>query len=446
VKIYQWGQQDPEFQQRLAQRKTYYFDLEDQRQKQVEQIFKDIIQGRDQALFDYTAKFEGHKLTAQNVRVSRQELKQAWKRVPARDRRTISLAASRIERFHKEQRPRAFRLKEKTGTRIEQRVVSLERVGIYIPAGRSPLFSTVLMTAIPAKIAGVQRIVMISPWPKGEMNPYILTAARMVGVHEIYKIGGAQGIFALAYGTQSIPWVNKIVGPGSIWVSEAKALVARMGYIGIDMVAGPSEIMVLADGSFPADLAAADLLSQLEHGEDSMATLVTTSKKYAAKVRDEMTKQSSVSGRKEYFEKTLQNLATLIWTRNLEESIEVVNRTAPEHLEILAKSPRKILNKIKNAASIFLGPYSPVPIGDYLAGPNHVLPTAYRAKYASPLGVEDFVKRQSVVEFSKEALLKLGPVAERMAELEGLDGHAQAIRIRREALAKEKPRRKRGRK
>lgn len=427
MKIYRWDPRDAELPHRRARGKSGGWGLEDPRQRQVERIFREIIRNGDRALFAYTARFEGHQLTVPAVRVSRRELRQAWEMVPPEDRRVIALAASRIKRFHRQQRPRVFRLVETAGAVLEQRVVPLESVGIYIPAGRAPLFSTVLMTALPAQIAGVKRIVMISPWPRGEMNPYILTAAQMAGVDEIYKIGGAQGVFALAVGTRSIPRVDKIVGPGSFWVSAAKALAAAAGYVGIDLVAGPSEIVILADGSVPAEWAAADLVSQREHGEDSMAVLVTNSRTYAAAVREALSRATVAGGKRR---RSAGEPATLIRTRNLKEAIAAVNQIAPEHLEILMQNPRAVLKQIRNAASIFLGPYSPVPIGDYLAGPNHVLPTAAGARYASPLGVEDFVKRQSVVEFSRGALGRWGPAAMRMAKLEGLEAHARAIAIR----------------
>jgi histidinol dehydrogenase len=446
MKIYKWNMNSIPLQIRLAERRAYRISAKADIEKQVEKIFWDVVKGRDKKLLAYTKKFEGHSLTVERVRVSQEELKEAWRQVPKNDVQTILLATRRIERFHKKQQPRQFVVKEKLGAILEQRVVPLDRVGICIPGGRAPLFSTVLMTSIPAKIAGVKEIALISPWPNGRMNPYILVAAQIVEVNEIYKVGGAQGVAALAYGLDTIPKVDKIVGPGSIWVSEAKRYAANLGWVGIDTLAGPSEVVALADGSCPASFVASDFLSQLEHGEDSIATLVTPQKEFAEKVVSEVNFQAIASKRKKYIRASLKNFATAIYTQDMEQAVEVVNWLAPEHLEILVKRPREVLRNIKNAASIFLGPYSPVPIGDYLAGPNHVLPTDDCARFASPLGVEDFVKRQSVVEFSKEALLKLGPVAERMAEMEGLDGHAAAIRIRREALAKEKPRKKRGRK
>lgn len=411
--------------------------------EKVKAIFNKILQKKDEALFELTYEFEKHAIDSRTVKVNPREMNLAWRQVPEQDKKIIGLAAKRIEDFHRKQKLRPFVIKEKTGIRLEQRTVPVDRVGICIPAGRAPLFSTVLMTVIPATIAGVEEIAMISPWPQGRMNAYILAAARIAGVKEIYKIGGVQGVAALTYGTASVPRVNKIVGPGSIWVTEAKAYAASLGGVDIDTFAGPSEIVILADGSVPANFAASDLISQLEHGEDSLAFLLTPDLKYAEEVVNMAESLVKSSSRQAYLETSLRQSAFVIICNDLDEAIKHVNNLAPEHLEILVRNPRKILLKIRNAASIFLGPYSPVPVGDYLAGPNHVLPTEYRARFASPLGVEDFVKRQSVVEFSKEALLKLGPVAERMAELEGLDGHAQAIRIRREALDGKKSGKKR---
>jgi len=438
MKIYKWNPNQIELQNRLSPGRGFLFAERRNIEQKIETIYKDIAMGGDEKLFEYTQEFENHVLDSKTIKVSRQEMDIAWQSVPEQDRKTILFAKKRIENFHKKQLPRQFTIREKSGAVLQQRVVPLERVGIYIPAGRAPLFSTVLMTAIPAKIAGVKEIVMISPWPSGQMNPYILVAAQLVGVDEIYKVGGVQGIVALAHGTRSIRRVNKIVGPGSVWVSEAKAFVARMGKVGIDTLAGPSEVVILVDGYCPARWVAADLLSQLEHGEDSRAVLITPKQDYAEQVRREFEALVKSSERKKYLHGSIKHFATAIWTDDLEQAIGVVNKLSPEHLEIMAQHPRNILKKIANAASIFIGPFSPVAIGDYLAGPNHVLPTYQQARFASPLGVEDFVKRQSVVEFSREALEKLGPVAMRMAELEGLDAHAKAIEIR----LKKKPARK----
>lgn len=448
MKIYQFDINNKKMRDIFASR--HFFQLAKKKiiEKEVNKIFLSITNARDRntKVFFYTKQFDRHILKAETVRVSPQEIVQAWKQVPGADRKIISLAAKRIRNFHEEQKKKLllnnFKIKEDSGTIIEQRLLPIRRVGICIPAGRAPLFSTVLMTAIPAQIAGVKQIAMISPWPNGQMNPHILVAALMSGVDEIYKIGGVQGVAALAYGTETITNVEKIVGPGNLWVTQAKIFSASLGFVGIDSPAGPSEIVVLSDGSYPAAIVAADLISQCEHGEDSMAVLVTHSRKYAEEVKKEVEYQINNPMSKKYLKSSAGDLAVGLITRSLKESLDVVNWIAPEHLEIMIQNPRRVMPLIENAASIFLGPYSPVPIGDYLAGPNHVLPTDRRARFASPLGVEDFVKRQSVVEFSKEALLKLGPVAERMAELEGLDGHAQAIRIRREALAGKKPRKK----
>ena len=404
----------------------------------IQKIVWEIFESGDEKLFHYTEEFDGHSLNENTVRVTKEEMNLAFKMVSPSERKLIKLAKARIERFHQKQRQIAFKFKDSAGAVIEQRVLPLERVGICIPAGRAPLFSSVLMTSIPARIAGVKQIAMISPWPKGKMNPYILTAARMGGIEEIYKVGGVQGVAALAVGTKSILNVDKIVGPGSIWVSEAKAFVARLGLVGIDTLAGPSEVVVLTDGSCLARFVAGDLISQLEHGEDSIAFLVTTKEDFAEQVYCEMESQIKSSSKESSLPISLENSFAVFQVEDIEQACWLVNTLSPEHLEIIVQNPRDVLPKIKNAASIFIGPYSPVPIGDYLAGPNHVLPTGMCARFASPLGVEDFVKRQSVVEFSKEALLKLGPAAERMAELEGLDGHAAAIRIRRESLSKKK--------
>jgi len=436
MKIIKWDTHDIKL--RLSLMKNWPSQDIRKVQKEIEGIIDNIMAHGDIALFNYTKLFESYKIDKNTVRVSRNDLDLAWNKVSVSDRRIIQFAAKRIERFHKKQLPRSFKLKKDQQEILEQRIMPLTRVGICIPAGKAPLFSTVLMTAIPAKIAGVREIAMISPWPNGKMNPYILAAAKVAGISEIYKVGGAQGVAALACGTQSIAKVDKIVGPGNIWVSYAKSMVAREGWVDIDTVAGPSEIVVIADKSCPPSFIAADLLSQLEHGDDSRAILITPDYQCANSVLKEIQMQKELYGKQKYLKRAREFLAIAIITKDLEEALEAANWLSPEHLEILVEAPRRVLSKIRNAASIFIGPYSPVPIGDYLAGPNHVLPTEGRARFASPLGVEDFVKRQSVVEFSKEALMKLGPIAERMAELEGLDGHAAAIRIRRESLSKKK--------
>lgn len=398
-----------------------------------EKIFTEVAAQGDPALFRFTRKLEKHSLSPHTVRVSAKELAAARRAVSPAEGEVILLAARRVRAFHLKQISRGFRFSDGQGTVIEERVVPLDRVGLCIPGGRFPLASTVLMTAIPARLAGVQRVVMISPWPEGRMNPHVIFAAGVAGVDEIYKIGGVQGVAALAGGTASIPAVDKIVGPGSVWVTAAKALAVSRGLCGIDGLAGPSEVVVVADETARAEWVALDLLSQAEHGHDSAALLITTSRALAKKVELEI---------KKYHPKTGADSIMALIVKNLDQAAQVVNGMAPEHLEIMVRSPRSFVKKIRNAASIFVGPYSPVPAGDYMAGGNHVLPTGRTARFSSPLGVYDFVKRQSVTELSPKALARIaGPVA-RFAELEGLQAHGEAVRSRQKNLTQRRKERK----
>ena len=394
--------------------------------QRAEKIFQEVASKGDSALFGWTNKLEKHRVSKKTVKVGPREMIEALGDMPGQDLKVIRLAAKRIRAFHRKQAALGFRFDDGKGTVIEERVMPLDRVGICIPGGRAPLASTVLMTAIPATLAGVKEIIMISPWPEGRMNPHVLAAAQIAGVDEVYKVGGIQGVAALACGTQSIPRTDKIVGPGSIWVAAAKTIAASRGLCGIDLVAGPSEIVVVADGMAKPGLAAIDLLSQAEHGLDSIAVLVTTSRKLADKVQAELLRAAQESG---IPKRELKGVFAVL-VRNLEQAARVVNEIAPEHLEVMVRQPRQFAKKVFNAASIFLGPYSPVPAGDYMAGANHVLPTGGTARFSSPLGVHDFVKRQSITELSPEALKSISRATARFAEIEGLPAHARAIRKR----------------
>lgn len=394
--------------------------------KAAEKIFDNVSEKGDSALFQYTRQLEGHAVRAGRVRVSEREFARAMKAVPPSDLRVLKLAAERIRAYHRAQVPIGFRFDDGKGTVIEERVAPLERVGLCIPGGRAPLASTVLMTAIPARIAGVSRIVMINPWPEGRMNAPVLAAARIAGVDAVYKVGGAQGVAALATGKTCIPRVDKIVGPGSVWVTAAKAIAVSRGLCGIDSLAGPSEVVVVADGSAYPGCVAADLLAQAEHGGDSRGILVTSSRELIIKVDAElntMVKQGP-------WPKQALSRVEAVLVKNLSQAAEAVNQIAPEHLEILVKDPASFIKKVRNAASIFIGPYSPVPAGDYMAGGNHVLPTGGTARWSSPLSVLDFVKRQSVTELSKKALGLIKEPVARFAEMEGLPAHALSVRKR----------------
>jgi len=395
----------------------------------VKDIIDDIRKHGDKALLKYTERFD--KVRFANMRdalCTRQEIERALKNIPKRDSDIIKLAAKRIRAFHKKQLPKSWSFKEKDGTLLGQKVTPLERVGIYVPGGKAVYPSTVLMNAIPAKVAGVKEIIMATPPSKNSINSHVLAAAKVAGVDKIYKVGGAQAVAAMAYGTESIPKVDKIVGPGNIYVATAKRLV--FGVVDIDMVAGPSEILIINDGTGAPSWIAADLLSQAEHDELASGILLTTSTKMAEAVAREVEKQLRELKREAIARVSIERYGAIIITKNLAEAADIANRIAPEHLELFVKKPFELLKKIKNAGAIFLGPNTPEPIGDYMAGPNHTLPTGGTARFSSPLGTEDFIKRSNVLSFSKKAVEKLGKSVVRFTEMEGLGAHGRSVVIR----------------
>ena len=398
-------------------------------EEDVKAIIDDIRKHGDKALLKYTERFD--KVRFANMRdalCTRQEIERALKNIPKRDSDIIKLAAKRIRAFHKKQLPKSWFFKEKNGTLLGQRVTPLERVGIYVPGGKAVYPSTVLMNAIPAKVAGVKEIIMATPPSKNGINSHVLAAAKIAGVDKIYKVGGAQAVAAMAYGTESIPKVDKIVGPGNIYVATAKRLV--FGVVDIDMVAGPSEILIINDGTGAPSWIAADLLSQAEHDELASGILLTTSTKMAEAVAREVEKQLRELKREAIARVSIERYGAIIITKNLAEAADIANRIAPEHLELFVKKPFELLKKIKNAGAIFLGPNTPEPIGDYMAGPNHTLPTGGTARFSSPLGTEDFIKRSNVLSFSKKAVEKLGKSVVRFTEMEGLGAHGRSVVIR----------------
>lgn len=387
-------------------------------------IFSAVAAKGPKALFDYTREFDRCRISEKTIRVSEAEIKKARSLVSAEDLEVFKIAVKRITDFHCKLKPKATRYNDGRGTVIEERPLPLDRAGLCIPGGRAPLASTVFMTAIPAKIAGVGRLVMISPWPGGRMSPHLIAAADLAGVDEIYKVGGVQGVAALATGAALIPKVEKIVGPGSVWVTAGKAIAVSRGLCGIDSLAGPSEVVVVADARANPAWIAADLASQAEHGEDSVAILVATSAETLKKVETELERLArggeGVSGDRVF----------AVPTATLDEAAAVINAIAPEHLEIMVSNPRQFALRIKNAGGIFIGPYSPVPAGDYMAGANHVLPTGGTARWSSPLAVADFMKRQTITTLDRDALKKIAGPAARMAEIEGLPAHARSVRKR----------------
>ena len=394
----------------------------------VMEIVRDVAARGDAALFDYTAKFDRYELTATTVEVTEEEKKEALSRVRPEDLDVISLAAFRIEKYHKNQTAQNWLVNDEEGVEVGQRILPLERIGIYAPGGKAVYPSTILMAAIPARIAGVEEIILVTPAKDGQLNPLIAAASRVSGVDRIFKIGGAQAIAALAYGTETIPKVDKIVGPGNAYVAAAKKLV--FGQVDIDMIAGPSEVVVIADKTANASFAAADLLAQLEHDEMAAAVLFTPEENLAQEVSQEVARQLQTLSRTAILEKSRSRYGAIIITADIDQAIELSNVFAPEHLELMVEDPSDVLSKVRNAGSVFLGSFTPEALGDYMAGTNHILPTEGTARFSSPLGVYDFVKRMSILRFSPEALSKLGRPTAHFARIEGLDAHANSVDVR----------------
>ncbi|HOO23111.1 MAG TPA: histidinol dehydrogenase [Clostridia bacterium] len=401
----------------------------------VENIIMAVRTLGDIAVFELTEKFDGVRLSS--LRVSENEILEAYNSINKDFVDTLEKAKKNIEQFHKEQYKaqlkKAFEIKRETGEVVGQKVMPLNRAGIYVPGGTAAYPSTVLMNAIPAKIAGVKEIVMVTPPDKnGKVNPYILAAARVAGVDKIFKVGGAQAVAALAYGTESIPKVDKITGPGNVFVAEAKRQV--FGLVDIDMIAGPSEILVIADQSANPSYVAADMLSQAEHDKNAAAILITTSKELAGKVKVELEIQLDKLPRNEIARASIENNGRIIIAKNLDEAIDLSNEIAPEHLELCVSDPFALLDKVQNAGSVFLGSYTPEAVGDYFAGANHTLPTSGSAKYASALSVDDFMKKTQYVFYTRVALERDAGRISDFARREGLDGHANSVTIRTERL------------
>lgn len=395
----------------------------------VREIIAAVREEGDAALRKYARKFDG--VTVEELRVSAEEIQAAYSKVDAEFLAALRIAAANIRAFHEKQKRNTWMDLQPDGTILGQVVRPLRRVGVYVPGGKAAYPSSVLMNAIPAQVAGVREIVMVTPPATAgasEINPYILVAAAEAGVSEIYRTGGAQAVAALAYGTESIVPVDKIVGPGNIYVALAKRFV--FGVVDIDMIAGPTDITVLADDSANPVHVAADLLAQAEHDELSPAILVTPSRQLAEAVQLEVDRQLAALPKRAIAEAAIANKGAILLVASLEQGIETVNRLAPEHVELLVEEPFAVLSRIENAGAIFLGPYSPEPVGDYFAGPNHVLPTGGTARFSSPLNVDDFIKKSSVISYSKQALLENGDKIIALARHEGLEGHANAIRVR----------------
>ncbi len=383
----------------------------------------------DDAVFEFTRKLDGTMLDAKNILVDENEIDAAEQMIERDIKNALERAAANIKRFHEEQMPRSWITYRDHGSILGQTIVPLERVGIYVPGGTAAYPSSVLMNAIPARVAGVGEIIMCVPSKSGAVNPNVLYAAKLAGVDRIYKIGGAQAIAAMAFGTATIPRVDKITGPGNIFVTLAKKEV--YGHCDIDMLAGPSEILIIADESADPIYAAADMLSQAEHDPLSCSIVIATDEGLAHKIAVEVERQLKELPRREIAQAAIERNGLIISARNIDEAVEFANISAPEHLELLVKEPFTVLPKIKNAGAVFLGAYSPEPLGDYLAGPNHVLPTGGTARYFSVLNVETFLRRMSVISYSRAALLEAAEDIEKLARAEGLEAHARAIEERR---------------
>ncbi|MEZ3469058.1 MAG: histidinol dehydrogenase [Schaedlerella sp.] len=395
----------------------------------VQEILDTVREKQDEAVFDYTKKFDGADIHPGNILVTEEEVREAYAQMDENLLRIIRRALANIETYHQKQMQYSWFDSKPDGTMLGQKVTALRRVGVYVPGGKAVYPSSVLMNIMPAKVAGVEEIIMVTPPGKdGKVNPTTLVAAKEAGAAAVYKVGGAQAIAALAYGTQSIPKVDKIVGPGNIYVALAKKAV--YGHVSIDSIAGPSEILVLADETANPRYVAADLLSQAEHDELASAILVTTSRELAEQVSRETDRFIRELSRGEIIQKSLDNYGHILVADTMEDAIDAANEIASEHLEIMTADPYQVMTKIRNAGAIFIGEYSSEPLGDYFAGPNHILPTNGTAKFFSPLSVDDFLKKSSIIAYSREALEEVHRDIEQFAEAEQLTAHANSIRVR----------------
>jgi len=396
-------------------------------EKTVRTVLNAVRREGDPAVLRYTQRFDQVRLTAVRLRVRPDQIKEAYAQVSPAAVEALRFAAERIRSFHERQKVKSWSYEEDRIT-LGQLVRPLERVGIYVPGGKAAYPSSVLMNALPAKVAGVPEIVMCTPTPRGELNSHILVAADLAGVNEIYTVGGAQAVGAMAYGTKTIARVDKIVGPGNIYVATAKRMV--FGRVDIDMIAGPSEIVVIADDTADPRFVAADLLSQAEHDELAISILITPDERLIQSVRTEMKDQIGRLPRKKIIAESLRRSGRIFLVRDLDQAVSMANAIAPEHLELAVDRPERLLPRVKNAGAVFLGHYTTESLGDYVAGPNHVLPTGGTARFSSPLSVDDFIKKTSLLSFSREGLLRVKDAATRIATMEGLQAHANAVEVR----------------
>ncbi len=391
-------------------------------------IISDVRKRGDEALLEYTHRFDRLDCDAAGLEITDAEFEKAFAQIDEKDLAALKVAVERVARFHEKQKQQTWLSTEEADIMLGQKVTPLAKVGIYVPGGKACYPSSVIMNAVPAKVAGVGEIVMVVPTPGGETNPHVLVAAKLSGVDRVFRIGGAQAVAALAYGTATVPRVDKITGPGNIYVATAKKLV--FGQVGIDMIAGPSEILVINDGSGNPVHIAADLLSQAEHDELASSVLITTDRSFGEKVAAEVERQLKELSREAIARKSWESFGVIIVAGNLEEAVAFSNRIAPEHLELAVENPFEVMPLITNAGAIFMGHYTPEASGDYLAGPNHTLPTGGTARFFSPLSVDDFVKKSSLIYFTKGGLKRVGEDVVRIAKLEGLDAHGRSVSFR----------------
>lgn len=421
--------QSPDFQSELKALLAFETAQDPKIDQIVADICTDVQTCGDVAVIEYTNRFDGTSAqTMSDLTICQEDLQAAFERLPEEIQTALKTAAHRVEQYHKHQKMTSWQYTDEDGTLLGQQITPLDRVGIYVPGGKAAYPSSVIMNAMPAHVAGVPEIIMVVPTPKGERNDIVLAAAYIAGVTKVFTVGGAQAVAALAYGTESIPQVDKITGPGNAFVAAAKRRV--FGIVGIDMVAGPSEILVIADGSTPADWVAMDLFSQAEHDEIAQAILISTSQAYLDSVQASINRLIEEMPRRTIIESSLKNRGAFILAKNLDEACEIANYIAPEHLELSVENPDAWAAKIRHAGAIFMGKYTSESLGDYCAGPNHVLPTSRTARFSSPLGTYDFQKRSSLIQVSEKGAQKLGKIASTLAHGEMLTAHARAAEFR----------------
>jgi len=421
--------QQSDFDEKLATLLAWESVLNKEVATTVDKIISTIRAEGDKALINYSIKFDGvSAVSMSDLTLSQDQLKDAFESLNDKEKKALNTAASRVRSFHQKQTQQTWRYTEDDGTMLGQKITPIERVGLYVPGGKAAYPSSVLMNAIPAKVAGVEELIMVVPTPGGQVNQLVLAAAHIAGVDQVFTVGGAQAVAALAYGTESVPKVDKIVGPGNIYVATAKRAV--FGQVGIDMIAGPSEILVICDGNTDPDWIAMDLFSQAEHDEDAQSILLCPDQGFIDKVEQSIEKLLPTMERQDIIRTALKDRGALICTQDIDEAIEISNSIAPEHLELSVDNPEVLLDNIKHAGAIFLGKYTCEALGDYCAGPNHVLPTSGTARFFSPLGVYDFQKKSSLIMVSNEGANTLGRVAATLADGEGLQAHAQSARYR----------------